>query len=72
MRDPIDRTIRDAMRTADSMKIVWANDPMEAEIKTTDREFIHDVANAFARLCDRREKERNRRLHNGGEQGIKS
>lgn len=51
-----DRITRDAMRKADRMQIVWYVGETIGTIATMDREFAKDVANAYARMCDRMEE----------------
>lgn len=60
MIDKTDRILRDAIRKSEQVRFSWTNGPCEGFITTTDRQFIFDMANAYARLCDRREKARNK------------
>ena len=55
MKNKNDRIKRDAMRTADRMQVIFYNGPMMTTFATLDREFMKDVANGYARLCDRQE-----------------
>lgn len=55
MRNRNDRINRDAMRKADRMQVVWYNGETIGTVATMDREFAKDVANAYARMCDRQE-----------------
>ena len=60
MTDPIDRLCRDAIRKCDTMSVSWTNGELTGHLDSVDRDFVMDVANAFARMCDRRERERER------------
>lgn len=57
MRNRNDRIMRDAMRSAKMMEIIFMKDGTRAQWSTMDKEFMTDVANAFARLCDRLERQ---------------
>ena len=59
MRDRNDRLLRDAIRKADWMEISWRNGVSSGSFTTMDGEFAKDVANAFARYCDRMEQQLN-------------
>lgn len=59
MKDPVDRILRDAIRKCDKMSVSWTNGEMTGHLESVDHEFIIDVSNAFARMCDRREQTRN-------------
>ena len=59
MIDPVDRIIRDAIRRCDKMSVSWTNGEMTGHLDSVDHDFIVDVSNAFARMCDRREQMRN-------------
>lgn len=65
MRDPTDRIIRDAIYKADRIELTWHNGETIGHVTSSDHEFAVDMANAFARLCDRREREREKRMRNG-------
>ncbi len=62
MKDPTDRKCRDAIWEADKVELSWWNGELMGHLTTSDHEFAVDIANAFARLCDRREKEREKRI----------
>lgn len=48
----------DSIRGCDWIHISWANGEMTGHLESADHEFIADVSNAFARMCDRRESKR--------------
>jgi len=59
MTSATDRIIRDAIRTAERVEVIWFSadeDRTIGQFATMDREFAKDVANAYARMCDRWEK----------------
>lgn len=62
MKDPTDRKFRDAIYAADKVQIRWWNGETIGDFISTDHELAVDLANAFARCVDRREKERERRI----------
>lgn len=62
MKDPTDRLCRDAIYEADKIELRWYNGESIGSISSADHEFAVDMANAFARLCDRREREREKRI----------
>lgn len=59
MIDPVDRIIRDAIRRCDKMSVSWTNGELTGHLDSVDHDFIVDVSNAYARMCDRREQMRN-------------
>ena len=57
MTSATDRIIRDAIRKAERIEVIWRNEgPCQGQFATQDREFAVDLANAYARMCDRQEK----------------
>lgn len=56
MKDKNSRIVRDAIREADRTQIMWWNGESVGSFATMDDEFARDVANAYARLCDRLEE----------------
>lgn len=48
-----ERIVRDAIRQADRLQVIWYNGPSVGQFSSMDAEFVKDVANAYARLCDR-------------------
>lgn len=58
MIDKTDRILRDAIRKSEQVKVSWTNGPCQGFIASSDRQFIFDLANAYARMCDRREQKR--------------
>lgn len=56
MKDKSSRIVRDAIREADRTQIMWWNGESVGSFATMDEEFARDVANAYARLCDRLEE----------------
>lgn len=48
-----DRIVSDAIRQADRLQVIWYNGPSVGQFSSMDAEFVKDVANAYARLCDR-------------------
>jgi len=56
MKDKNSRIVRDAIREADRTQIMWWNGESVGSFATMDEEFARDVANAYARLCDRLEE----------------
>lgn len=59
MIDPVDRIIRDAIRRCDKMSVSWTNGELTGHLDSVDHDFIVDVSNAYARMCDRRGQMRN-------------
>lgn len=55
MKNKNSRIVRDAIREADRTQIMWWNGESVGSFATMDEEFARDVANAYARLCDRLE-----------------
>ena len=55
MKDKNSRIVRDAIREADRTQIMWWNGESVGSFATMDEEFARDMANAYARLCDRLE-----------------
>ena len=55
MKDKNSRIVRDAIREADRTQIMWWNGENMGSFATLDDEFAKDIANAYARLCDRLE-----------------
>lgn len=55
MTNKNDRIVRDALRTAERVQIIWYEGGAKGTFATMDREFAKDLANAYARLCDRQE-----------------
>ena len=56
MKNKNSRIVRDAIREADRTQIMWWNGESIGSFATMDEEFARDVANAYARLCDRLEE----------------
>lgn len=56
MKNKNSRIVRDAIREADRTQIMWWNGESVGSFATMDEEFARDVANAYARLCDRLEE----------------
>lgn len=56
MIDKNSRIVRDAIRKAERTQVMWWNGESMGTFATLDEEFAKDIANAYARLCDRQEK----------------
>lgn len=55
MTNKNDRITRDAIRKSKKVVIRFGKDGTRVTIPVEDPEFINDIANAYARLCDRKE-----------------
>lgn len=58
MTNPNDRITRDAIRKSRKVVIRFGKDETRVAMTVEDPEFINDIANAFARHCDREERKR--------------
>lgn len=63
MIDKNSRILRDAIRKAEWVEVRWKNGFCGGQFATMDTEFAKDVANAYARMCDRHEHKINTNNH---------
>lgn len=51
-----ERIVRDAMRKAERIEVIWWNGEAVGSLASMDPEFAKEVAMAYVRLCERQEK----------------